>query len=168
MRGKIKKTAGMLLGAVLLLCAGGCSLARSDEPTSCEKGMEALEIGDYTTAIGEFQNAVRIDGETAAGYRGQGIVYLREANYYYAITMFNRCLEELSGSEEDREMRTDVLLYKADACRLDGQTDDAREICDGLIQEGEGEAQALILRGEILADQGSVPAKRDEIEAYFA
>ena len=168
----IRKTWLGALVLLLLAClSAGCGAAEAEtetETTAYERGLQAIAAGDYRTAMGAFQDAIRTDRMVAKGYRGQGIVYLREGNYNNAVTMFARCLDSLTDSEEDRALRQDVMLYQIEAYQKNGQIDLARDLCEDLLAESGREAQALILRGELSAQENDMEAAEKDFRAAVA
>ena len=156
---------GLLL--CLLLSLTACEgLRKEAEKTACDRGHEALSRGDYTSAMAAFQDAIRVESDKANGYLGQGIVYLRQGDYYNSVTVLARALDALGNSDRDRALRQDILLYQAEAYSGNEQYDLAREICDQLIEDGQREAQARILRGELsVLDKKTEVAEEDFHEA---
>ena len=65
----MRRTAAVLL-CVLCLSLGACT---REDSGAYDRGMAALQQGDYDTAMEEFQHAASGDGREAEAYRGEGI-----------------------------------------------------------------------------------------------
>ena len=153
----MRKIAGLL---ALTLCLAMCGCTREDSG-AYDRGMDALQRGDYSTAIDEFQQAADRDGRAAEAYRGEGIAYLRQQDYGHAVTLFSLSLDEMKHSNQ--EFRRDVLLYQAEAYEKNGQSSEAENIYSGLIKDG-GDALACVLRGSGKLKAGDTEGAEEDFE----
>ncbi len=132
----IKKRIAVLIMGVSIACvSAGCANALKD-------GTDALEAGDYETAVTEFQKAVSDGNEEmeAEGYRGLGMAYYETGEYAQALEAFQNAVNQ--GAEQT------VQIYN-----LMG-------VC--AMQTGDyGNALESIRAGLALADSGREDADAD-------
>ena len=152
----MRRRLGIVVCALLLLCTG-CS---REDSGAYDKGMEALALADYDTAMENFQKAANEDDRKAEAYRGEGIIYLRRQDYEHAITLFSLSLQEMK--HKNQEFREDVLFYQAEAYQGNGQEQEALDIYESLIK-GSQPAQAYFVRGNLYLQKGDL----DQAEADF-
>ena len=136
--------------ACVFLNTSGCA-DKNNDSGAYDSGMEALENGNYDTALSEFQKAVDEDGRAAEGYRGMGLVYLNSESYEYAVNMFDLSISSMK--HDNDEFERDVLLYKAEALADDSKTDEALEIYKEL-ENGPAPEAAYALEGRIYLNNG--------------
>lgn len=154
----MRKVAGTLVLALsLALC--GCG---TQDSGAYGRGAAALQQGDYSTAIEEFQTAADQDGRAAEAYRGQGIACLRQGEYARAVTLFSLSLEEMKHS--NKEFSRDVLFYQAEAYEKNGQSGEAEAIYTELTEDG-GDARAFVLRGRGKLQGGDTVGAREDFES---
>ena len=151
----MRRTAAVLL-CVLCLSLGACT---REDSGAYDRGMAALQQGDYDTAMEEFQHAASGDGREAEAYRGEGIIYLRQQDYGHAITLFGLSLDSMKHSNP--QFRRDVLYYQAEAYIGNGQDRDAEAIYTELIEE-DGDAQAYFLRGSGKLNSGDTEGAAED------
>ena len=154
----MRKIAG-ILGLVLCLGLGGCG---TQDSGAYGRGMEALQQGDYNTAIEEFQKAADQDGRKAEAYRGQGIACLRERDYARALTLFSLSLDEMKHS--NKAFRQDVLFYQAEAYEENGQDSEAEAVWEQIIQESK-DPRAYVLRGGRKLREGDAAGAGEDFES---
>lgn len=86
---KMKKKRMVLVMAVSAMCMmAGCGNTVKD-------GTEALEQGDYDTAIASFKEAAGSDDkeEAAEGYCGLGMTYYEQKQYDQALEMLEKAFD---------------------------------------------------------------------------
>lgn len=169
---KWKKAVFVILTAVLFL--SGCSRikdvkdgwkkARTEEAgqgSLCERGMGALEDGQYETSLGLFEQAVKEKEEPELSWRGIGIAKMGLEDYEGAIEAFDRALSK-AGSDAG-ELEYDISYYKASALvRLD-RLNDALVLYDNL-EAYEPEAKTYIGRGAVYARMGNMEMARADFD----
>jgi tetratricopeptide (TPR) repeat protein len=152
----MRKNAVYILTAVLLTLSAG-SMAACVQPKedsgAYDNALKAYESGDLELAMSEFDKAIVNDKREAEGYRGQGIVYLKQQDYASAILMFDKSLESLKHDNE--EFENDVLMYKAEACAKNADTNVALEIYSSL-EESELAETVFALEGSIYLKNGDI------------
>ena len=153
----MRKTAAILLCA-LCLAFGGCT---REDSGAYDRGMAALEQGDYETAMDEFQTAANTDDRKAEAYRGEGIIYLRRQDYHHAVTLFSLSLESMKHGNQ--EFRRDVLFYQAEAYIGNGQHSQAQEVYTELIEDSK-DPQAYFLRGRSKLTTGDIQGAAEDFQ----
>ncbi len=150
-----KSTVGVLAALLLSLSAGSMTacVQPKEDSGAYDNALEAYEAGDYELAMSEFDKAIANDKREAEGYRGQGLVYLKQGDYESAVIMFDKSLEALK--HENEEFENDVLMYKAEACAKNSDTDAALEIYSGLEESSMAEL-VFALEGQIYLNKGDV------------
>lgn len=143
----------MFLGICIL---ASCTIfsacdAEKEDSGAYDRGMAALEVEDYETAISEFQNAADFDGRKAEAYRGEGLVYFEQENYKYAAMMFDLSLENMNF--ENQEFKEDILYYEAEAYTKNQQTEEAISVYQEL-EKGENAALAFVMEGKLYLQAG--------------
>lgn len=136
------KRRGLCL-ACLLLFLGGCG---SDEiKATYEKGVSALEAGEYETAVAAMDEVIGQDYRLPEAYRVQGIASMELGDYPAAISALQRSLNALDMS--NKAFERDTLYYLAEVRSSCGEPDKALEIYDVLLSRHE-DWQAYYLRGK--------------------
>ena len=136
-----KKWINLILAAVVAAgMTGGCSNLQ-------KSGVEALESGDYETALADFQEMTEDGGSDAAeGYRGLGMTYYEMEDYAKALESFRQAAE--LGAEQTVQtynlmgicaMQTEdyasALDYIQSGLALLRTSDGADKAKDDLVQE---------------------------------
>ena len=148
-------------GLCLMLLAGalaGC--ASSDARAQYDDACEALEAGEYETAMEGFSAVAESGTLTGRAYRGLGLAQLFAGKEADACISFERSLLYADG-ENDAFLR-DVTLYLAHARTLHGETDKAIELYTELLNK-EQDAGVFFLRGRLLLQED----REDEAGADF-
>ena len=139
----------LFLSAAVLMPAflTGCGQDAVSESGAYQKGIEALESGDYETAMNQFRTAVDQDSRKAEAYRGEGIIFMKQDEYASAVTMFERALDTLSRSRSgDDAFKEDVQFYLAEAYLNCGRDKEALELYNDLTA-GLTPDRAYLMRG---------------------
>lgn len=172
---KWKKAVFVLLAAVLLL--GGCSRikevkdggkkaqAEETKRSLTERGMDALEDGQYETALELFEKAVKAKEEPELSWRGVGIAKMGLKDYEGAIEAFDRALSK-AGSDAE-ELEYDISYYKASALVRLERLNDALTLYDNLVAY-EPEAKTYIGRGAVYALMGNMEMARADFDEAIA
>jgi Tfp pilus assembly protein PilF len=109
-------TTVLLLSATILLA--GCGTDNTDKELAYRKiGINAMEAGDYESAVENFQSA----------------------------------LDQSKG--KIRELELDICMQKAEALYRNGQTEDAVEVCNAVLDYSKDYANAYYLRGNLYLQQ---------------
>ena len=145
----MKKKRMVLVMAVSAMCMmAGCGNTVKD-------GTEALEQGDYDTAIASFEEAAGSDDkeEAAEGYCGLGMTYYEQKQYDQALEML----------EKEKNISKDVLLEKA----FDNGTVKTAELCNlagtsALCKEDYAKALEYIQEGIALAEEKQGNKKQED------
>lgn len=151
-KNRIRSRICLLLLAALAVCMlGGCGKSEeSSAQGAYEKGVAALESGDYETAMMQFKTAIDQDSRKAEAYRGEGIVYVNQGEYASAVTMFERAIDTWKRDGEDKAFKEDVQYYLAEAYAECGRQEEAlalyTELADGLTPD-----RAYLMRGKAYA-----------------
>lgn len=153
----MKKT-WLLLGCMLLLTAG-CGSSEADQLYN--KGIEALNEGNYQEAVDEFEQLTQLGKRLPEAYRGEGIAWLRQEAYPEAIAAFSRSLNYMDFSNV--EFEKDVTYYLASARLSYGEVDKAIELYTGLLKK-KADPDCYYLRGKAYLIQGDL----DKAEKDFA
>lgn len=142
----------LLLAACLLAASlAGCGKEQSE---LYDRGMDAMEQQDYVTAIGMFQGAIEAEERLAEGYRAIGIAYLESAEYESAAEAFQNSRNAMEHKNE--EFQKDVMMYQAQALQLAGNTDQALEIYDQVVE--------AFPDGDVYLSRGSLHLTRKEYD----
>ena len=158
----------LFLAAAAAACLmTGCGREAVKDSGAYDKGVTALETGDYEAAMTQFKTSVDQDSRKAEAYRGEGIVYAKQGEYASAVTMFERSLDTWEREGKDEAFREDVQYYLAEAYVACGRQDEAlalyTELADGLTP-----ARAYLMRGKAYAswnDLGNASADFDRVIA---
>lgn len=107
----MKKKRMVLVMAVSAMCMmAGCGNTVKD-------GTEALEQGDYDTAIASFEEAAGSDDkeEAAEGYCGLGMTYYEQKQYDQALEYIQEGIalaEEKQGNKKQEDKKQETLLQE--------------------------------------------------------
>lgn len=158
--------------ACLLLVLGGCGFG--EIKSTYQKGLEALEAGEYDTAVSSMDQAIQEEYRLPEAYRAKGIASIALGDYPAAIAALQRSLNALDMSNESFER--DTLYYLAEARNAYGEPAKALEVYGEILSRRE-EWQAYYLRGETYfklgryqeaaADFTSAVANSEDYELYF-
>jgi tetratricopeptide (TPR) repeat protein len=168
---KFKRLRKLVLVAVLTLTAAltfplsGCSFPnKGSDSGAYQKGLDALESGDYDSAMTQFRTAVDQDSRVAESYRGEGIVYMKQGDYDSAATVFERSLTALRKSQnQDAEFEEDVEYYLAEAYLRNNQIDQALELYAEL-EDGKNPAQAYLLHGIANIKNNDIDSAKEDFD----
>ena len=142
----------LLLAACLLAASlAGCGKEQSE---LYDRGMDAMEQQDYVTAIGMFQGAIEAEERLAESYRAIGIAYLESAEYESSAEAFQNSRNAMEHKNE--EFQKDVMMYQAQALQLAGNTDQALEIYDQVVE--------AFPDGDVYLSRGSLHLTRKEYD----
>lgn len=134
---------------VLTLCIfTGCGKGMDD---IYEKGITALESGEYMEAANYFEELLSSGQRKAESYRGLGIAAYEMGDYSQALTSLTRCLEVMEG--ENDAFAADVLYYKGAAARAYGDLSQALDAYTELL-EYSYTADAFYRRGVVYMEKG--------------
>ena len=134
---KMKKKRMVLVMAVSAMCMmAGCGNTVKD-------GTEALEQGDYDTAIASFEEAAGSDDkeEAAEGYCGLGMTYYEQKQYDQALEMLEKAFDN-------------GTVKTAELCNLAGTS--------ALCKEDYAKALAYIQEGIALAEEKQGNEKQED------
>lgn len=112
----------------------GCSLLGQDT-YYIDQGMEKIESGDYEGALGDFASAEKEGKHLIESYRGSGMAYMALGEYDKAVESFDRAVDLTS--EKQKEVRKDILLYKATALYQSGDYEGSAKVCDTIQTFGD-------------------------------
>lgn len=127
----------------VLMSVTGCGIL-SPDTYYIDKGMEAIDQGDYEMALQDFKAAAEEDQYLVESYRGQGMAYMALGDYENAVAAFDRAVD-LTG-EKQTDIRMDILMYKAAALYQLGDYESAVKVCDTMQTLG-GSVDSYYLRG---------------------
>lgn len=126
-----------------MLSVTGCSIL-SPDTYYIDKGMEAIEEGDYETALEDFKASVDEGQNLVESWRGQGMAYMALGDYENAVAAFDRAVD-LTGDKQT-DIRMDIFMYKATALYQSGDYESAVKVCDTMQTLG-GSVDCYYLRG---------------------
>ena len=127
-----KKFMVILMTAALSMT--GCSLFGQDT-YYIDQGMEKIQNGDYEGALGDFASAEKEGQHLIESYRGSGMAYMALGEYDKAVESFDRAVDLTS--EKQKEVRKDILLYKATALYQSGDYEGSAKVCDTIQTFGD-------------------------------
>ena len=153
----MKKTGVLFLCLGLFVC--GCG---KEDSGAYDRGLAAMEAGNYPEAVVEFQKAAEDDDRKAEAYRSEGIIYLDQGNYETAISCLNLSLTNMQ--YENAAFSDDVNYYLAKAYVANGQISEAQQIYIEL-QEGETPAQAYLESGILYLEQGNTAEAEEAFQS---
>lgn len=157
MKKRLQKLCVILCGAVALTITG-CGAADSG---AYDRGMEALESGDYELALQELEEARELDDRVAEVSRAEGIIALAQGNADEAMRLFQEALDHVTGM--NKAFIQDVNLYLAQAHLSKDEVSATEKICQDILEEGSC-AEASLMMGRISLAEGDADAAKE----YFA
>lgn len=84
-------------------------------------------------------------------YRGSGMAYMALGEYDKAVEAFDRAVDLTK--EKQKDVRKDILMYKATALYQSGDYEGAAKVCD-TIQTFRGQCRCLLSSGTVLYGAG--------------
>ncbi|MDO4490215.1 MAG: tetratricopeptide repeat protein [Lachnospiraceae bacterium] len=151
---KFQKNLTALFLGLTILTFGGCG---KEDSGSYQRAMEALENGNYSLAQQEFMQAEKLDHRPAEVARGKGLLFLAQGQYDQAMKLFDQAIEKGGSS---KSFVRDVKLYQAETCLAKGETSEAENICQELLEESHlGEAELIL--GRIALSKGEYDAAEE-------
>ena len=140
---RFKKTVTMLLTAALTLTACG-----STDADAFFRGMDAVAMQDYNTALSELNQALAAGaGDEENVYRGLGLCFMGQGEYTKALSSFYSALKEADIYPGETEK--DINYYMAICYYKLGQYDEAIERYDAITGMMPKETEAYFLRGNM-------------------
>ena len=82
-----------MLGVLGLGFLTGCGEAPDPAKEAFEKGVSAIDRGDFDTAIADFTEAIRLDPTDANRYCNRGIAHCKKGDYDLAIGDLSKAIE---------------------------------------------------------------------------
>lgn len=140
----MKKRFAIILTAAALSMTG-CSLLGQDT-YYIDQGMEQINSGNYEEALTSFSSAEQ-EGKgkhLVESYRGSGMAYMALGEYDKAVEAFDRAVDLTK--EKQKDVRKDILMYKATALYQSGDYEGAAKVCDTIQTFGDS-ADAYYLQG---------------------
>lgn len=150
---KIKALAFILLAVCLLTGCGG-------KEKYFSKAEKALQEGQYTEALEQYNKAIMEDENLQLSYRGAGICSLALKDYEKADDYFLRALQQSKGIIGDTEM--DLAYYRAKSKRLLGQDEEALKIYTSILEYDKDQTEARLCRGVIYAHTDKIAEAKKE------
>ena len=121
----------------------GCSLLGQDT-YYIDQGMEQINSGNYEEALTSFSSAEQEGKHLVESYRGSGMAYMALGEYDKAVEAFDRAVDLTK--EKQKDVRKDILMYKATALYQSGDYEGAAKVCDTIQTFGDS-ADAYYLQG---------------------
>lgn len=158
---KIRRLPCILAACACLALAAGCAGGQQKLFRQAETD---LEQGSYEYALNGFEACAASGERVPESWRGAGIANLRMGNYEAAAENFTSAL---SSDGVRKNLRKDVLSYRA-TCFLElGRYDEAMADCQSLAEEFSMNADTYFLTGKAaLALDGYDEAARSFDRAY--
>lgn len=100
--------------------------------------------------------------EREQAYRQIGINALAQGNYADAIDNFQKALDQSPGKV--RNLEIDICLQKAEAYFLNGQIEEALEVCNAIIDYKKDEPKAYYIRGNLYLQQQETELARKDYQ----
>ena len=122
----MKKRFAIILTAAALSMTG-CSLLGQDT-YYIDQGMEQINSGNYEEALTSFSSAEQEGKHLVESYRGSGMAYMALGEYDKAVEAFDRAVDLTK--EKQKDVRKDILMYKATALYQSGDYEGAAKVCD--------------------------------------
>lgn len=138
----MKKRFAIILTAAALSMTG-CSLLGQDT-YYIDQGMEQINSGNYEEALTSFSSAEQEGKHLVESYRGSGMAYMALGEYDKAVEAFDRAVDLTK--EKQKDVRKDILMYKATALYQSGDYEGAAKVCDTIQTFGDS-ADAYYLQG---------------------
>ena len=82
-----------------------------------ERGVAALDAGDFDRAISEFSTAIRLDQNNSIGYFNRGIAYFNKTDFDRAISDFTQAVRIDPNFADAYYWRGYCHMYKLDFAR---------------------------------------------------
>ena len=136
----MKKRFAIILTAAALSMTG-CSLLGQDT-YYIDQGMEQINSGNYEEALTSFSSAEQEGKHLVESYRGSGMAYMALGEYDKEA--FDRAVDLTK--EKQKDVRKDILMYKATALYQSGDYEGAAKVCDTIQTFGDS-ADAYYLQG---------------------
>ncbi len=149
----------LLTAAAVSMMLTGC-LGKSAGGNLTKQGSAALEANDYSSALSDFQKAIKSGEPAVPAYRGEGIARMAMAEYADAVTSFENALSYTD--EKMPETIRDIRTYMAAAQYRGGDYAGAISTCEQLL-EAEDVTDAYYYRGASYLQLG----QEDEARADF-
>ena len=124
----MKKRFAIILTAAALSMTG-CSLLGQDT-YYIDQGMEQINSGNYEEALTSFSSAEQEGKHLVESYRGSGMAYMALGEYDKAVEAFDRAVDLTK--EKQKDVRKDILMYKATALYQSGDYEGAAKVCESL------------------------------------
>lgn len=188
--GSRRRIAPALLVLLAVGFASGCDgLGNASEADYLERAEQRMDAGDYSAAIIEYRNALRME-DRADTRQALGMAYLANERYDAASTHLERAfrqtgshelllplaqalfqldrfpeildLPEADGLEPAEE--AEYLSYHALAHADAGQTERAREALDAAREMDAGSALIPLVQGQLAFREGDAEAARDAVQ----
>ncbi|MCD7866716.1 MAG: tetratricopeptide repeat protein [Clostridiales bacterium] len=141
----------------------GCSF---EQQNVYRQANEDLEAGYYQTALEGYESCIASGKKVAWSYRGAGISSLRLGNYDTAIDYFT---DAYNTKKAGKELKKDVLAYRATAELKSGLYEQAMADCQTLGSDYGLDADGYFLTGQVaLAMDSYEEAEQNFDEAYAA
>lgn len=140
-----------MLPLLLVMLAGLFAGCGSGMDETYEKGITALESGEYNEAADYFEKMISAGERRAESYRGLGIAAYEMGDYSQALTALNRSLEVMEGDND--EFCADVLYYIGAAAEAYGDLSQAQEAYTKLLDYSYT-ADAFYHRGVVYMQKG--------------
>lgn len=138
----MKKRFAIILTAAALSMTG-CSLLGQDT-YYIDQGMEQINSGNYEEALTSFSSAEQEGKHLVESYRGSGMAYMALGEYDKAVEAFDRAVDLTK--EKQKDVRKDILMYKATALYQSGDYEGAAKVCDTIQTFGDS-VDAYYLQG---------------------
>ena len=139
------------------ICAvgmSGCSFGISSG--NINRGIEAIEEGDYSNALIAFDEAITKEENLTQAYRGQGIAHMGLYEYTEAVKSFEKALKQSNGFV--RGIDYDISYYLAIAEYKNGNIDKAIDTYTAIIDLDKKAVDAYFLRGKMELEKGDKDA----------
>ena len=140
---KNTKTVLILAAVTGALLLGGCG---SEKTKTYEQAGKDLSQGSYKYALEEYQSSIQNGVKLAQSYRGAGIASLRLGKYEDAVNNFT---EALNCDNVSKNLRKDILSYRATAELKWGKYEDAMADCQTLGEDFSMDASSYFLTGKV-------------------
>lgn len=151
-----------LAGAAVAAALGGCGPSAAVREYN-RVGLEQYNKGDYYAAIGQFENARKLDRETPEPSYYLGRCYLRmaeqkmrEDNLVAGMRFCDRAASEFERAYSAYPGYTKALQGKGEAMKLRGRGQVALELAAWASAMAAPKAKMLILEAHELAQQGDL------------
>ena len=154
-----RRVLAALFCAAALMSLTGC-MAKPTGGALTEKGMKALEEGEYSAALENFNKAIQRGEDEVPAYRGLGLAQMAQAQYQEAAESFKSALSY--ADEKMPETVRDIELYLATAQFRGGDNGGTISTCQSLL-ESKPTADAAFFMGAAYLNLGD----EDQARNYF-